>query len=149
MKKHVLFLLVLFLAATAAFGFELVRVVDGDTFVAAEDGGDEVRFRLWGVDAPELDQPFGVEARERAEDLLSDGFTINPVNIDRYGRVVAIVVLPSGDELQTMLLLSGHAWHSTFYAPHGTAYSHAQSYAESRGAGLWSDPTPVPPWDWR
>lgn len=60
MKLH-LVLPTLLLLAAAMFAAEPMRlravaVIDGDTFVGSKDARV---VRLWGVDAPELDQPWG------------------------------------------------------------------------------------------
>ncbi len=40
------------------------------------------------------------------------------------------------------------AWAYTKYKP-GPDIRAAESAARAEAAGLWSDPSPVPPWDWR
>ncbi|WP_447978498.1 thermonuclease family protein [Candidatus Nitrospira bockiana] len=61
--------------------------IDGDTF--AYDGR---RIRIQGVNAPELGQAGGFEAKTRLEHLLKGGaVTIVPRGTDVYGRTVADV----------------------------------------------------------
>ncbi len=63
--------------------------VDGDTFDA---GG--VRYRLAGIDAPELHEPNGYNARARLQQLLSLGqVTLIPLGTDVYGRVLVEVLV--------------------------------------------------------
>lgn len=60
MKRFVLaLLLLLFFAVGNADESAALRVHDGDTFALAD-----AKYRIWGVDAPELDQPWGIAARE-------------------------------------------------------------------------------------
>lgn len=43
-----------------AWEAEVIRVIDGDSFkVRRVDTGEEVHIRLFGIDCPEYDQPFG------------------------------------------------------------------------------------------
>jgi hypothetical protein len=63
--------------------------IDGDTF---DSGG--VRYRLYGIDTPELDEPLGPHARARLQQLLGLGsVTVIPVAMDVYGRQVADVMV--------------------------------------------------------
>jgi len=83
--------------------------VDGDTIVVMLDG-QQVRVRLAYVDCPEMRQPGGQEAKDftaahcngQAVRLLIRGH-------DHYGRTVAEVILPTGENLAHLLLTSGHA----------------------------------------
>jgi hypothetical protein len=63
--------------------------IDGDTF---DSGG--VRYRLYGIDAPELGEPLGGRARERLQQLLAmASVSVIPVTVDVYGRQVAEVIV--------------------------------------------------------
>jgi endonuclease YncB( thermonuclease family) len=60
-------------------------VIDGDTLVV-----DRQRVRLQNVDAPELDQPGGREAREHLRQLVKGrAVACQGVARDRYKRLVA------------------------------------------------------------
>jgi endonuclease YncB( thermonuclease family) len=63
---------------------------DGDTLRVQRQGREE-RLRLCGIDAPELDQPLGPEARDHLRGLLAghDEVLVMAVERDRYGRLVA------------------------------------------------------------
>ena len=70
----------------------MVGVPDGDTIVVRDERGRDVRVRLYGIDAPELHQRGGEQARDRLLRLVMDR-TVYLVTIDRdgYGRDVAHV----------------------------------------------------------
>ena len=76
------------------FSAKLVRVVDGDTVELTCDTGfystHTVKFRLAGIDTPELKQAGGSDARQAITGLLAsfgDGwFTIHSEGVDKYGR---------------------------------------------------------------
>lgn len=83
-------LICLILAACAAPGPYLVtRVIDGDTFyVQGPDGRDRVRLRR--INAPELDEPGGPEAKAALEQrLLHKRIHLTIYARDRYGRAIA------------------------------------------------------------
>ena len=70
----------------------VISVPDGDTIVARDAHGNDVRVRLYGIDAPELHQRGGEQARDRLLRMVIDR-EVYLVTIDRdgYGREVAHV----------------------------------------------------------
>src|SRR5690348_13391034 len=69
----------------------LVRVKDGDSLVAKIQGV-AMEIRLAEIDAPELGQPYGRDARQALASLASgQQLVIMPLDTDRYGRTVAHV----------------------------------------------------------
>ena len=78
---------------------------DGDSFVASN--GKEYRLGL--VNAPELDEPCGREAREFSRRFLASGLTVDAYSSDPYGREVAEVFDASGKSLNVALARSGYA----------------------------------------
>ncbi|MCS6911061.1 MAG: thermonuclease family protein, partial [Anaerolineales bacterium] len=114
------------------------RAIDGDT-LALSDGR---RVRLWGIDAPELSQPYGIAARACLASLTRGPITIAPVSRDVYGRTVARVM--AGDvDVSRALVARGCAWATA------AEYAPIQARAAAERVGLWALPAPVPPWVWR
>jgi len=126
-----------------------------------------VKVRLAGVDAPEQGQPFGERSRQNLARLVA-GKTVEVRwhKHDRYGRVVGQVWVVSPDarcqaagcpktlDAGLAQLTMGLAWHFKRYAHEQGAeererYSFAEVEARARRAGLWRDPEPVAPWEWR
>ena len=72
---------------------EVVAVTDGDTVrVTIKDGSAPFKVRLHGIDAPELDQEFGVESRDKLVALLAGkSIFVDILCVDRYGRQVGIL----------------------------------------------------------
>jgi endonuclease YncB( thermonuclease family) len=83
---------------------------------------------------------------------------------DRWGRLIGTVWVASPDcrgepcpktlDAGLALITSGLAWHFKRYAheqpeEERERYAFAEEEARARKAGLWSDPNPVPPWEWR
>lgn len=80
-------------------------VIDGDTIVIAK-----TQIRLFGIDAPELDHPFGKKAKW-ALVALCKGQTITAeiTDVDDHGRTVAKCHLPDGRDLSAELVRQGLA----------------------------------------
>lgn len=131
----------------------VVRVVDGDT-VVLEVGQGRHRIRLAGIDAPEQNQPWGEVATEELRRRVAG----RPVVVDWYGqdqwRQSIGVVHLAGEDLNLHMVGRGLAWQSDRIQdelPPGDreAYAEAERSARDARRGLWSDPDPVPPWEWR
>ncbi len=105
-------------------------VIDGDTIVS-----DQVRIRLHGIDAPELSQAGGAEARTHLIRLIAGGAVrIEPIGTDKFGRTVARVHARCGD-LGRLMVRNGYA-----RAAYGTDYAEDEKAARRDRAGLWAGP---------
>jgi endonuclease YncB( thermonuclease family) len=133
---------------------EVVAVSDGDTITVLEPPSRQVKVRLMGIDAPEKKQPFGQKSKKNLSDL-SFGRTVDVIWLkhDRYGRVVGQVFV-DGKDTGLEQIKHGLAWHYKNYmkeqAPADrTKYTVAENAARKSNIGLWSDPSPIPPWEFR
>ena len=135
-------ILIFYFVATAS---NVIQVIDGDSIVVTY--GDEVR--LSHIDAPEWNQPWGDQARERVKELaLNKRVRLKCKGKDRYGRTLAEVVLPDGRILNQVLVEEGLAWHYRRYS-NDRYYQQLELEAQAKKKGLWSDPEPKAPWEWR
>ena len=134
-------------SATALVG-RVVGIADGDTLTVLVDGNHQVKVRLAEIDAPEKSQPFGTKSKQSLSELCF-GTTAELVvqAKDRYGRTVARVRC-SGIDANAEQIRRGLAWVYDRYANDHALYQ-LQDVARATKAGLWSDPDPVPPWEWR
>ena len=83
------------------------KVVDGDSLWIR---GVETQVRLWGVDAPETDEPGYDAARAFLARLVRDeDVRVEPVALDKYGRLLARCYLPDGREINRLMIESGTA----------------------------------------
>jgi len=120
-------------------------VLDGDT-IEVDLNGREQRIRLEGIDAPERGRPFSARARQKLASLvLNEPVQLKPHTVDRYGRIVARVVVGGLDTSEEMVR-SGLAWHYVRYSDDETL-ARLEQEARARSAGLWIDPHPEPPWE--
>lgn len=141
-------------AEAAKLEVEVVGVTDGDTLVVLDGEKVQHKVRLAGIDAPEKLQAFGTRAQQAlASAVFRRTVVLDWHKRDRYGRLVAKVLLADRD-IGLELVDSGLAWHYKAYEREQseadrTRYATAELEARKTKTGLWSDPSPVPPWDFR
>jgi len=149
--RRFILLLALLLPALAAdpFTARVVRVIDGDT-IAVEAPGHIFKVRLFGIDCPESRQEGGPEATWFTTNMVLDrSVTVIERDMDRYGRVVADIVLPDGRVLNKELVRSGNAWWYWKYDRADTELEALEAHAREVRLGLWAASNPLPPWEWR
>lgn len=127
-----------------------IWIHDGDTVTINAKNGTWFKVRLWGIDAPELDQPGGKEAMLELIQLIArKTVTVSVKDRDRYGRIVGVITYRNRD-INREMIQRGHAWYYKQYAPDQKSYADAEQAAKEKKAGLWkSENPPIPPWDWR
>lgn len=124
-------------------------VLDGDSLVVRMDGR-RVTVRLFGIDCPEKGQPYSQAARSLTRGLALDRpVSVRVMDTDRYGRQVGVVGLPDGRTLNHELVSSGLAWWYRYHAPDDSDLASREKAAREAGLGLWQDPDPTPPWEFR
>ena len=105
----VLIILAISTHATNRYG-TVERVVDGDTIVFKAGDAKTQRVRLADIDTPELDQPWGGEAKAALKGWAENRRAqIRIVDTDRYGRLVATLWI-DGKNIYRRLVAKGHAW---------------------------------------
>lgn len=67
---------------------------------------------------------------------------------DRNKRLIAEVILEDGRNLNKELVKNGLAWHFKKYSD-SEEYAQLETEARNKKIGLWSEPNPIAPWDWR
>jgi micrococcal nuclease len=139
--------LFLFPAFLHAFEGKVVSVSDGDTIKVLYDG-KQVKIRLAAIDCPEKGQPYGQKAKQFTADMVAGKVVkVWETDVDRYGRIVGFVFV--GDKnLNKELLSAGLAWHYKKYS-RDPELAKLEFEAKSSKRGLWAEPDPVPPWEWR
>ncbi len=127
----------------------MVSILDGDTIEVLHSHHAE-RIRLNGIDCPEKGQAYGKRAKQAASQLVfGKEVTLQTFGKDKYGRTIADVLLPDGTNVNHMLVKDGWCWWYQQYAPENVILAELQRRARRAGLGLWADPAPIPPWEWR
>lgn len=125
------------------------RVIDGDTFEIRDE-----RIRLFGIDAPELGQPWwdeagrqqdaGLSAKEALAELVEGRrLAVKVLREDKYDRSVAIVKV-DGQDIARSLVSQGFA----FASPGSSRYRRTENSARRRRRGFWRGEVSMP-WDYR
>ena len=127
----------------------VTRVKDGDTLVARLDGGRTITVRLWGIDTPEHDQPWGKAATEALGALAKNPLSLTCSSKDRSGRWVCRIHNKLGADINLALVEQGHAWWYQQYAKKAMDLRSAEFEAREQRIGLWHAENPIPPWEWR
>ncbi|MEC8313581.1 MAG: thermonuclease family protein [Verrucomicrobiota bacterium] len=122
-------------------------VTDGDTInVKSEDKIYVIR--LYGIDAPEKNQPYGNKVTTFLKDKLeSKQVTINYSSKDRYGRIIGKVYY-DGIYINELLIKIGGAWHYKQYS-NDVDLNTAEQSAKKNRLGIWNQELVIPPWEWR
>jgi endonuclease YncB( thermonuclease family) len=141
-------------ATAAELEGRVVGVSDGDTITVLVGEHDSVKVRLAGIDAPEKAHPFGSVSKKNLSDhVYEKKITVEWEKKDRYGRVLGRVLVDGSDACLEQIR-AGLAWHYKQYAKDQPAslrgtYEEAERLARRSRAGLWREPNPIPPWEFR
>jgi endonuclease YncB( thermonuclease family) len=128
----------------------VIAVHDGDTITLQNESGQK-KIRLAGIDAPELNQPFGVESRiALREAVLDKAVLVETSKSDKFGRVVGKVTV-DGQDINLKQLQLGMAWVYREYLKElskedKVLYLEAEVQSKTSDAGLWKDESPIEPW---
>jgi endonuclease YncB( thermonuclease family) len=116
----------------------------------------KTRVRIKGIDAPELNQPYGIRAREELKKLISgQKILLTEITTDHYDRVLARPMLINTNltenekDIALILISKGAAWsdHETSHIKQ--MYRNAQQKAQSSKLGLWGNANPESPHNYR
>jgi len=135
----------------------VVGITDGDTLTVLDASHQQHKIRLMGIDAPERKQPFGERARQNLAHLAFAQEVTVQWRKKHRNRLIG-KVLVNGVDVSLEQIKSGMAWWYEAYRKDQTERDrnlYSAHEAEARGItrqsriGLWQDPAPVAPWDWR
>ena len=123
-------------------------VHDGDTVTCLDPGGRAHRIRLQGIDAPEFGQPYGDRSREALRGKVAGrAVQVEGDAVDQHGRLLGTLFI-DGRNVNRELVAEGAAWVFGGFAPDEDLLA-AEEEARRRRAGLWADPHPTEPAEWR
>jgi endonuclease YncB( thermonuclease family) len=133
----------------ASLSGKVIGVKDGDT-IDLYYNEKKLTIRLAHIDCPEKKQPYGQVAKQFVSvKCFGQIVTIQHNNeYDRSKRLIGEVILANGQNLNKELVKEGLAWHFKKYSDDRT-YAALEQEARKQHIGLWSEPNPVAPWEWR
>ncbi|EAK0467187.1 thermonuclease [Campylobacter upsaliensis] len=130
------------------------RVIDGDTIELLAKTSKtnpynhiaKLKIRLYGIDAPELKQAYGKEAKEYLSALvLKQEVGLIIENKDKYDRFVGTIFL-KGQDINKEMVKNGYA-HA--YESFSKKYLAEQADVKMFKLGLWQDEKAVKPSEFR
>lgn len=133
----------------------VTSVHDGDTVTVDSPASGVVKVRLEGIDAPELSQLYGPEARAAlSEAVLNRAVNVTFDKQDQYGRYVGAVFTSDCGYTNLNLVRIGLAWFYKAYQCEMSAairaqFAQAQDEASQASKGLWVQDEPEAPWFYR
>lgn len=142
--------------------WQVTGISDGDT-LNVRSGSKQDTIRLCGIDAPELDQPLGNQAKDLLRSLIDRGSNqvlLMPLGRDRDDRQIGEVFIkaptPQQPEqelfINAELVKAGLAWHYGRFSgdcPNRDAIVQAETEAKRKQRGIWGRAGSMPPWEWR
>jgi endonuclease YncB( thermonuclease family) len=147
-RLSVLFFFVVSGALAQTLVGKVVKIQDGDTLTVLVNKA-QIRVRLDAIDAPEHGQAFGKRSQQSLTQLCAAKQAwIEDRGKDRYGRTIGRVTC-DGADANSEQVRRGMAWVFVRYAPKGSPLYVLEKDARLRAVGLWADPRPVAPWEWR
>jgi micrococcal nuclease len=151
--------------------YAVKRVSDGDTLVASDADGKDIKVRFACVDAPEIAHTnaeknskasalknqfkWGNQAYQRMQQLVKQGgdrVVLTVTDTDRYGRKVSEVRLQNGTFVQEVLTREGLVMVYRPYlknCPSASILEQAEAEAKKNRRGVWGDSKFVPAWQFR
>ncbi len=128
--------------------YKVLYVSDGDT-VVIDDNGEKRKLRLYGIDAPEKAQEYGLESKEfLLNKIRNKKISVSFRSKDRYGRDISIIHIEN-ENINELMVREGYAWWYEEYAKDNLNYKEYQKKAKEEKKGLWSKPKPIAPWEYR
>ncbi len=128
---------------------KVIGITDGDTFsLLLENDNFEIKVRLLDIDCPEKKQPYSQKAKQYVSNLIFGKLVnVQYSKKDGFGRVLGTIYVNKVNVNEEMVK-AGYAWHFIKYSDNKT-YINLEKEARNKKIGLWSDPNPIPPWEWR
>lgn len=128
---------------------KVIGIMDGDTFKLLTLDSTVVKVRLANIDCPEKKQPYSALATQFTANAIFGKYVVMKIQSkDRYRRYIANVIYNDSLSLCHELVKNGLAWHYMKFSKDSTL-ERFEDQARSAKIGLWQDPYPIAPWEWR
>ena len=127
---------------------KVVGVSDGDTFTCLTNDKQQLKIRMNQIDAPEKNQDFGQASKNALSGMIFGKIIGLKTNgTDKYGRTIAEAFY-DGKNINKAMVAGGYAWAYREYMT-DNEYASLETTARSNTTGLWSQPNPTYPSDFR
>ncbi|WP_157726618.1 thermonuclease family protein [Thalassotalea crassostreae] len=128
--------------------FNVIEVIDGDTLLISAKPKDRI-VELAYIDAPELDQPFGLDAKNWLLEQIEDNDS--KVELRFVQKSDKALVLAKSVNLNRSLVVLGYVWLDVDKKTTDVKYAQDFKRVQKAKKGLWSLPDykRIPPWIWR
>jgi endonuclease YncB( thermonuclease family) len=147
MKIKLMMMMVLLLpmgVMAAEWSGKVIVVADGDTLTVLNGQNKTVKIRMAEIDAPEKSQDFGQKSKQSLSDLcFGKTAKVDDKGTDRYKRTLGRVYCEGVDANATQV-----KWAYRQYLT-DPAIGDLEQEAKAQKIGLWADPKPMPPWEYR
>ena len=128
-----------------AISGKVVSIHDGDTITILQDK-QQIKVRLYGIDAPEKKQDYGQRSKQFLASLIAGQVVeVEPKGKDRYKHTLGIIY-HKGQDINAQMVLNGYAW---AYVKYSRIYVNQEKLARENKHGLWQSSDPTPLWEWR
>ena len=130
------------------YSVKVVGIVDGDTFTGLTADNQQIKCRIYGIDAPEKGQAFGNRSKQTLSDLIFGKQVKIKIQGRHYERAIVRVFTAEGKDVSAEMLKAGMAWHYKQYDK-SKNYAQLENQARNERIGLWADKNPMEPWLFR
>ena len=114
---------------------QVLYVIDGDSFKIGRDQ----TIRLAALDAPEKENCAGEEAKAALTKMIGGRHVIlKEMKTDRYGRIMAMVYLEDGENVNEYMIKNGLALHIWDTSTQNQVLDAANDFARAHALGIFS-----------
>ena len=154
MKPFILFCLIVLtlpLFSNTTQRVLVTRVIDGDSIHVTNQNKQKIIVRLWGIDAPELNQRDGAQSGRFLSTRLN-GQTVQLITkgTDQYNRTLGIIYDQNNININQEMIELGLAWvYRPYFNNEYPNWIQLEAEAKQNKWGLWRRKSPTPPWEFR
>ncbi|MCB5185024.1 thermonuclease family protein [Methylobacillus gramineus] len=132
---------------------KVIGIADGDTLTILTSDKQSIKVRLNAIDAPEKAQDFGNASKKSLSSLcFGKPALIDLQGTDKYGRTIVALQCQTMDgsyhDANLHQVQNGMAWVYRQGSSDKQLIA-AEESAKASSIGLWSQPNPMPPWEFR
>lgn len=132
----------------AAVTCHVLGVLEGDVFTCLTKEQNIFKVRIHEIDAPELNQPYGMESRKHLQTLIGDAdVTLHNAKVN--GRFLLADVMKGDVNISYKMVEDGYAWVDRSDVVHLNELDDLERMAQRKNIGLWKGSYPIYPPLWR